>query len=332
MTFAEMEMKSLEEMIPDLNIFRSMQNVSFITSADVAAYLDEEYFYNHSGMKVASPIVCRLYATDVSTYVARLAAVIVNRYKPKWEQLFARYSGLLTDNLFDNVGYVKETVYGHKIKSEIDDDLEKKGVETQTDRGSETTTEEYPVNGGRKTTTTVSGSYSDTDTRTQTRTGSQKVTDKGDTSQAVYGFNSSSAVPSSISGPANDTTGLTSETTYGENGLIDANSGSLTRRYGVDEGDTGLVTEVVENGSKTITKSYGQGGKSKELSFTQRKDERDITDETTHSGTDTETYSGHNHKSLTEEMLKLFESAKMFDFLGTIFDDVDEVLTLPVFM
>lgn len=332
MTVGEMEMKPLEEMIPNLNIFESMSGVSFITGNTVAQYLDKEYFYNHSGRKIASPLVCRLYDAESSTYVSTLAGIIVNRYKPKWEQLFSMYSGLSTKSLLDNLGYKKETTFGKSTHTVTSDDIEKKGSETKTDSGEEITTESYPGNNKRKTKTVVSGSYADEDTRASTRTGSQKITDKGDTQQSVYGFNSSTAVPSSISGPSDASVGVTSETTYGTDGLADTNSGSVTRRYGVDDGDEGLVTEVEESGEKSITKSYGQNGKSKKLSFTGRKDERDIDTQVDNEGSDTEEYTGFNHKSLVTEVLMLLESAKMIDFLNIVFDDVDEVLTLPVFM
>lgn len=332
MTFGEMEMKPLEDMIPSLNIFESMSGVSFITGNTVAQYLDQEYFYNHSGRKIASPLVCRLFDAEDSSYVTTLASIITNRYKPKWEQLFSMYSGLSTHSLLDNVGYKKETTYGKFTHTVTSDDVEKKGTETKTDRGEEITTERYPSDNKRTTKTIVSGSYADEDTRASARTGSQKVTDKGDTKQSVYGFNSSTAVPSSISGPNDATNGVTSETTFGENGLIDTNSGFVTRRYGVDEGDEGLVTQVEESGEKSITKSYGQNGKARELSFTGRKDERDIEIWVNNDGKDTEENTGFNHKSLVTEVLMLLESEKMLDFLNIVFDDVDEVLTLPVFM
>lgn len=332
MTFGEMEMKPLEEMIPNHNIFESMSGVSFITGMTVAQYLDEEYFFNYSGRKIASPLVCRMFDAENPRYVSNLAAVIVNRYKPKWEQLFSMYSGLSTSSLLDNIGYTKETSYGKSTHTVTSDDIEKKGSETKTNTGQEITTESYPGNNKRKTKTVVSGSYSDEDTRASTRTGSQKVTDKGDTKQSVYGFNSSTAVPSSISGPSDTSVGVTSETTFGTDGLVDTNSGSVTRRYGVIDGDEGLVTEVEESGEKSITKAYGPNGKAQELSFTGRTDERDIDIQVDNTGKDTETNTGFNHKSLVSEVLTLLESAKMIDFLDIVFGDVDEVLTLPVFM
>lgn len=280
----------LSEAIPSNKIFAYMSQVSFIPSPEIADYLDSEYFFNHSGQKQVSPLVENW--SDQSDWEeggleTKLASVILNRYKVKWQQLFTRYSELSTLNLLNNINVVKETEYGKVVSKNETDTLTKTGQETHTLGGQETRTESFPqdrkttreITGGwkdtdttsttrtglqdvtesfstqspRTSTKTTTGGYSDTDTTSNTRTGTQTVTDRGNTLTGVYGFNSSSSVPSSVVGPEGN--GITQETSYGT-GLRDAKSGSVTRSYG----ENGLTETTTEAGSKTLSTSYGENG------------------------------------------------------------------------
>lgn len=275
--------------IPSEKLFAFMSDVSFIPSASVAEYLDLEYFTNISGAKQASPIVERLSGqTDWETgeMETKLASIVLNRYKTKWEQLFARYADLNTINLLDNIKSVSELEHGKIVTTSGTDTLTKSGTETHTQNGTETREETYPVdrkttrtiNGGWKDTDTTkvtrtgtqdmtesfpsprvsskatTGGYSDTDTIKNTRTGSQKTTDKGGTTTSTFGFNSSNAVPASKVEPTDSSLGVTSEVTYGASGLIDEHSGSITRSY------TSLTEATTESGSKKISTTFGENG------------------------------------------------------------------------
>lgn len=123
---------------------------------------------------------------------------------------------------------------------------------TNTRTGTETVTESFPT--ARASTKQTTGGFSDTDTTTNTRTGSELVTSKGDTQTEVWGFNSATAVPASQVGPANDSTGLTQETTYGQSGLVDTKSGGVTRAY------NSLTETTTESGSKQVDTTFGQSG------------------------------------------------------------------------
>lgn len=322
-TFSQVEMIPLEEILDDMHIFSRMSDLSFIPDATVASYLDYEYFLNRSGRKIASPLVFRL--SDEHDYKVTIANIITNRYRAKWEGIFARYADFETLNLLNNINVKQETQHGHAISETGSDVITKSGTETRKYDGSEIHTENFPLD--RKTTRTITGSYSDDDNTTTTRTGSQKVTDKGGTLSSSFGFNSNNPVPVGRVEPIDDAIGTTQETTYGENGLIDANSGSITRTY------NNYKDELVESGSKQIVDTYGDEGKTEELSFDARSDSHSISKSISNSGKDTVTETGFRYRKdeLLQQYLTLFSSASMIDFLEIVFTDVDEVLTLPIY-
>lgn len=393
------EMKPLEEFIDDCQFFHYMVEdsnatmVSFIPDETIAEYLDMDYFYNRSGRKIASTLVSRI--SDEENYVSKLAKIVVNRYKAKWEQLFARYADMETKSLLNNINLTTKTSYGKKNHKEGDDSLTKIGDEVHTLDGTETREESFPsarkttreITGGwkdtdttsttrtgvqdveesypvaRTSTKTTSGTYSDADSTATTRTGSTKVTDKGDTLTSRYGFNSPTPVGVQKVGPDDSTNGLTQETTYGESGLKDQRSGDITRSYNnfqeatVESGSTKVSTtfgenglkdenagdvertyqnykdEVQESGSKLLTIGFGQNGKTDTLSFDGRSDTREYSEDNELSGTDTITEEGYNYRrdEYLQQYLSLFSSAGMIDFIEIVFDDVDNVLTLPIF-
>ena len=387
--------------IPSEQIFAYMSNVTFIPSPTVAEYLDLEYFNNVSGNKQASPLVEKLSGHDQNEgeIETKLASIILNRYKVKWEQLFARYADLSTINLLHNINVTRDIEYGKEVETSGSDELTKNGTETHTLGGSETRTESFPetrkttrkITGGwkdtdttsttrtgiqdvtesyssqtpRTTEKTTSGGYTDTDTTANTRTGTQTITDKGNTLTGTFGFNSSSAVSTSIAGPETSA-GITQETTYGDTGLKDSHSGGISRSYG----ENGLTETTTESGSKTLSTTfgenvlkdendgdvtrlyqnyqdeveevgkkkleiaYGAGGKTDELSFDNRSDSREYGSTVTNSGTDTETEKGFNyrHNTLVEQYLAMFTSAEFFDFLAIVYSDCDEILTCPYYV
>lgn len=397
------EMKPLEGYIEDCRFFYYMVDhnagqlrnantiLSFIPDDDVASYLDMEYFLNRSGRKIASTLVSRI--SDDEDFISKLAMIVVNRYKAKWEQLFARYSDLETLSLLDNINVTREIAYGKKVNDSGTNTITKSGTETHTQGGSEQREESFPqdrkttreLTGGWKDTDTTSttrtgtqdvvesfpsprvsskattGSYADADTTSTTRTGSTKVTDKGDTATSTWGFNSSTAVRLNKTGPENSETGLTTETSYGEGGLKDQRAGNITRTYnslteattesgssklsttfgenGLKDENAGDVTrlyqnykdEVKETGTKRLTISFPNGGKTDELSFNSRSDSESISKESQASGKDTHTETGHRYKDYVQQYLSIFSSSQMLDFLEIVFDDVDSVLTLPIF-
>ena len=267
---------SLLEAMPDAKIFYHMSGLSFLPDANVKAYLDLEYFYNRSGSKAASPLV------ELQTDTSTLAAMIVFRYKSKWEQLFRQYASFETLDLLDNINKTRTTLYGKSTATTSNDTKTYNGTESHTHTGSETVTESsdssnpytssrsitggytdadsrtktrtgtesteesYPTS--RTTTRKTTGGYSDTDSTSSTRSGSQALAESGNTETSVFGFNSSTAVKASRVDP-----NTTSTTTY--NSLKDTRAGAITRDYG-----TGLTEQTTESGSRKVSTSYGNEG------------------------------------------------------------------------
>lgn len=56
-----------------------------------AEILDMDYYLNHSGEKYISPITAKLYEHDDSTYLTKLASLIVLKYSDKWNKLYKAF-------------------------------------------------------------------------------------------------------------------------------------------------------------------------------------------------------------------------------------------------
>lgn len=232
---------------------------------------------------------------------------------------------------------------------------------TNVRTGAENTTESYPT--ARTSTKSITGGYADTDSTSSTRTGKETVTDKGDTSTTSYGFNSSAGVktqkvgPDTLSGTTTETdygTGIkdtrsgaitraynqyqeaTTEsgsrqlsTTYGENGLSDAESGNVNREY------NNYKDEVTESGSKRTETSYGSNGMVDEQSFNNRQDSHSTSTSETNSGADSIIQSGYNIRRLSDKLdiiTAMYENPLLNNFYEIVYRDIDEVLTIPIFV
>ena len=375
--------------------------LEWIPDADTALSLDLDYYYNRSGAKVPSNLVMELLGdNDTLTNDAtnRLASIAFARFNHRWDILWAMYSDesspFNTVNTTERFQHGKVTFTGGTttnaktgtetltvsgvITEEESYDAnnpymitrEKKGKFTDTTNAKTTRTgtqeeeESFPVE--RKSTQKTTGGYNDTDTTVNTRTGLQKVTNKGTTLTEAFGFNSSSPVEQSQVGPADSTTGITEETTFGENGLKDTKSGGIHRIY--DNG--GLVTETKEEGKrkvamtfgqdglkdttnsgttreytnykeeetrvgvKTVTTDYGEEGKQTETSFNDRVDTTTVNQSVTNSGTDTDTTTGYRFtagRTKADVMNLFFGNPALTGFFEQVYDDIDQILTLPIF-
>lgn len=232
---------------------------------------------------------------------------------------------------------------------------------TNVRTGAENTTESYPT--ARTSTKSITGGYADTDSTSSTRTGKETVTDKGETATTSYGFNSSSGVKTQKVGP-DTSSGTTTETDYGS-GIKDTRSGAITRAYnqyqeattesgsrqlsttygenGLSDAESGNVNrvynnykdEVTESGSKRTETSYGSSGMVDEQSFNNRQDSRSTSASETNSGTDSTTQSGYNIRRLSDKLdilTAMYENPLLNNFYEIVYRDIDEVLTIPIFV
>lgn len=397
---------ALEDAFPDFlsggGIFDALNDFDFIPNSGVALALNQEYYLNRSGRKLASPLVTRLVDSttgtlDVNT-INQLGSIITVRFRAKWDKF---WQDLISSNsVFQNIDYIESTQYGHKIDKDGSNSVTKSGSETRTldgeqdveesfpdngrittrsivggwkdtdttartRTGAETTTESFPGQTGRITEKVTKGGWTDTDGTATTRTGVQTVTDSGDTQESVFGFNSSLPVPASRSGPVSQ---LTQQTSYGENGIKDQKSGSITRAY---NDTTGLQEKTVETGSKQLQTSYGEAGikdtnsgdltrlyqnyqdtvsetgrkltkttygesgKTDSLTFNNRSDSESIDETVEHSGTDTKRVTGYNIRRLSDKLdilKEMYSNPLLYDFFEIVYSDIDLILTCPIFV
>lgn len=172
---------------------------------DIAILLDYEYFGNFSGDKLVSPLIEKMldsYSSDTEELSTEdiniLAQIIFTIYSVNWSKLYATLS----------LEY--DPIENYSMHEVMEND------ETVTEYGKDTTR---------------------TDNLSHTKTGTEL--DRPNLSNtknvSVYGFNSSSAVPSD------------SES--------DSATGTDTTEYNIQEGNTGTVRNL-DSGSDTQTRNY----------------------------------------------------------------------------
>lgn len=338
------KMMPLEKAFPDFlsggGIFDELE-FDWLPDSSTKLSCNMDYYLNRSGRKMASPLVAR-YVNAVtgvldSSAIESLAHVITMRFGVKWNRLWKEFSSKVS--FLNNVETSVNIKYGKKVSHLTTNNLTKEGTETDTIKMTETVEDDYTGDNPRTTTRIISGSYTDSTKGSDVRTGSQKVVDKGAVQNSVFGFNSSTAVPSSVNGPADAQIGTTQETTYGDgtegSGLIDSTETATTRTYGDSETQTPYSDAVSETGKKKTTTSYGTEGKTIEKSFGNRKDLRSGTDNENYSGDDTTTESGYRYNRATDKLAMLealFNDPTINDFFEVVYADIDTVLTCPIFV
>ncbi len=320
----EVAIASLTETIPSESIFSHMTSLSFVQSNTVAEYLDAEYFSNYSGNKQASPLAVRW-----SGQPDQLAALILNRYRVKWENLFRDYSSLDTINLLDNIKLVTKMEHGKAVSHISSDAFVSNAVrdtnEEKSDSSSTIDSESIDPENPRSSTRSITGGYTDSGTAVNTRTGTQTVTDKGGTMSSIYGYNSENPVPSLLVAPESEL-GTTSETSYGEDGLKDSETSGNTRTY------TDYKDALVESGNKENQTIRSNSGSNKRNEVENKSDSRVISGHDVNSGIDTVSETGRKYDSLINEYLTIFMSAEYIDFLEIVYADCDKVLTCPFYV
>lgn len=343
---------------PQGGLFYIMTWAPWWTSADDAASLDVDYFYNHSGRKIPSQLVRTLAEQNnppglSSTDRANIVRVLRVKYSDQWTTLWNKYhnmslttGGYTYDEKETETGRDEtKTTYGRTRTTSETSLLQKEGTETKLTTGEMTETDSFPQQ--RTTSVVTSGQYTDTDSRSTSKTGVESVTDTGSTQSSVYGFNSATAVPANVNGPLTEA-GVVSTTRYGtgqpnDTGILTSQTGGVTRSYGadVDGQHIPFKTETTESGEEAHTTKYGNGadvdGISEETSFDGRKDRNQVNGTDSLSGTDTvlrlpgltKTKSGRN-EALSEMAVKDLDLFDRTAFFEKVYNDMDQVLTLGV--
>ena len=318
-------------------IFRELNKLSVPWRTN-STDLDLEYFGNHSGDKIISPLVSKLLVDDklTSDSVTRLASVIFNLNHENWDRVYLalqkeydplqNYNGTETRTITtdENGASTLARTGTESTNSNLVDTNTKSGSEVIASSGSDSL---------KKTgsdTEAVDNNISETKTGTNNTTRKNSSNSKNSDSKddSIYGFNSSSASPSDKS--VSSSTG--SETSSGtDNTTISETNG------------TDINTTTTNTHNTTDTQTYG---KSDTHTYNSVKDERsnNSSNVLTLDTTDTGSTSGHTesvdsfHREgnygvrTTQEMISQeFELRMKYRFFDVVFADVDKTLALQLY-
>ena len=252
--------------------------------------LDLEYFGNHSGDKIISPLVSKLLVDDklTSNSITRLASIIFSLNGDNWSRLYSalqeEYKALQNYN-------------GDETRTVTTTDT---GTDTFSHTGNETST----LNDSSSNTKTGSESLESSGSDSLSKTGTVGSQGSNLSDNNVFGFNSSSSVPSDNSNSSNestDTYNLSDKTSYGKK-------------------DTKVYNNVSDSGSRESTNTV-----SNESSETETKDLQTNTSETFHR-------EGNYGVRTSQEMISQeFELRMKYRFFDVVFADVDKTLALQLY-
>ena len=318
-------------------IFRELNKLSVPWRTN-STDLDLEYFGNHSGEKIISPLVSKLLVDDklTSESVTRLASIIYNLNHENWDRLYLalqkeydplqNYNGTETRTITtdENGSSTLARTGTESTNSNLVDTNTKTGSEVIASSGSDSLKKT-----GSDTETVdnnISETKSGTNNTTRKNTSNSKNSDSKDDS--VYGFNSSSASPSDKS--VSSSTG--SETSNGtDNTTISETNG------------TDIDTTTTNTHNTTDTQTYG---KSDTHTYNSVKDEHSNNSSSvlTLDTNDTGSTSGHSESvdsfhregnlgvTTSQQMLESeFELRMNYRFFDVVFADVDKTLALQLY-
>ena len=270
-------------------IFRELNKLSVPWRTN-STDLDLEYFGNHSGEKIISPLVSKLLVDGklTSDSVTRLASIIFSLNGDNWSRLYSalqeEYKALQNYN-------------GDETRTVTTTDT---GTDTFSHTGNETNT----LNDSSSNTRTGSESLESSGSDSLSKTGTVGSQGNNLSDNNVFGFNSSSSVPSDSSNSSNnstDTYNLSDKTSYGKK-------------------DTKVYNNVSDSGSRESTNTV-----SNESSDTETKNLQTNTSETFHR-------EGNLGVTTSQQMLESeFELRMNYRFFDVVFADIDKTLALQLY-
>ena len=299
--------------------------------------LDALYLYQHSGEKYVAPLM-NMFLTDgklTQQGITNCSKMAASLWYPKWTRLWnvmtAEYNPLENYNMHeeeDTAPTGTETTELEFTGTETDTNT-KSGSETNTLAKTGTETETDTKSGTQTNTRTESG----TETDTLSHTGTDSVRTQGTAannkeSNAVYGFNSSTAVP------ASETTVNTDSTVTTTPGVTDTNNKTFTNRQTQD-------VESFTNREDTKELSFENRADTETLTFTNRQDQNQKTF-LNRKNTETKSFEDRNtHRDLyrsgnigtvtAQDMyLQELEVAK-YNFWLQVFEDLDSTICLDCY-
>ena len=273
---------------------------------NIAGSLDLEYHGNISGDKIISPFVKKIKSGDTLTETEKtmlatsILAVCGVNWGKQWETLSFEYSPIENYRMIERMTDDK-TVSEYGKSTTRTDDLTHKKTGTETANIDETDTRTDNITHGKTGTETRTDNLTDTATPNLTT----------NTGNAVYGFNSSNAVP----------TGEQEQKSTGTN--TETHTGTEQKEYNLSETDTGTETTVRDGTNETTFNTT----------------DTDIGTQTVlDGGSDTHirnyelTRSGNIGVTTSQQMIESERALWMWNFFrDVVFQDIDRVLTTQIY-
>lgn len=332
---------TLKEAMPlwadGVGIFEYLMGFPFNPDDESATVLDLDYYGNYSGDKVASKLIHSLVDDESGelpiTAFPKLAAMIRARYSAKWEILWEQYA---IQPWFDNVA-ITETTAGTENGTEA-----KKTTALESETGSEDET----------TKSTAKSS----DSTTSVRTGDVERKEGGATSQSETetGTSISETAHSGTVVEAENATGL--DRTFGFNSgdtgvkkdssVADtSNTQTFNNKDTVTEAPNRSTASIVSHGRTTFEKYNnlsdvlaGAGSrdedKSRSLQNNRARNNSINADKSSNivtSGTRILKGFDYRRQDRIQYLIQLFENPNLLPFFENLYNDVDQILCIPVF-
>ena len=317
-------------------IFSKLQELNIPwKEAGIATELDIDYYSNHSANKIVSGLVDNIVTNPPasSENLATIAGVIFALYNSKWSKLWATmnfvYNPIENYNMVETMrGDEKITAYGHVLTREDDLSHTKTGTETETPDLTDLRTDDLTHTKTGTETETPDLTDLRTDDLTHTKTGTETETPDTEVNieNNVFGFNSSTAVPSDSNQRTEtgttETEYDTSETDTGTQ--TTTHTGTNEKEYDTSDTDTGTQT-TTHTGTNEI--EYD----------TTESDTGSVTN--TESGRDVETRNyqltrtGNIGVTTSQQMVEAERNLwRLWDFFRMIvYPDIDRILTIDIY-
>lgn len=317
-------------------IFNNMTDLVFNPDSTTAGYLDFDYFGNRSGDKVASKLIHKLAdKTGVldNASILKLAGVIKTRYTKKWEQFWNAYA---IQPWFDNIAiYETESETGNttenkSTKANESETLNRTDNSTDTTKGTDSVTNVRT--GAVETSDKVNTSESETESGSSTteisHTGSVVDAENSNGLDSSFGFNSTNSanpVSQSQADASNTRTFSNKDTTTETPNKVRA---TVSERGNTSSQEYKNLSDVAAGTNQTdVTRS----GKSNQI---RARDNNIIGSKTGNSIISrNRSMTGYDFRrqDKIQNLIELFENPNLFPFFEIVFEDVDNILCIPVF-
>lgn len=273
---------------------------------NISGALDVEYHGNVSGEKIISPLVEKISSADTLTDAEKtmLATSIIALYGVNWGKQWETLS--FDYNPIENYSMVEqmtndETVTEYGKSTTRTDNLTHQKTGTETADIDETDTR----------TDNLTHEKTGTETRTDNLTDTETPNLSNNTTNSVYGFNSTVSIPMGEQGQT--ATGTNTET----------HTGTEQKEYNLSETDTGTQTTVID-GTNETTFSTTDTDTGTQTTIDGGSD--------THRRNYTLTRSGNIGVTTSQQMIESERNLLMWNFFReVVFPDVDRFLTIQVY-